>query len=111
MKELIQEALEHIFEDNKWQLEISDISEYIDSTDLSDVGFMIEFKKVDKLVVFDNRESFTGGDIGMKLNGNIDVGFVVYVEEGYLSALECYTYGTELPREIVSFKPYKMNLT
>lgn len=58
------------------------------------VGFMTELRKCDALKLFGNSVSLRWGRVGARIGRpSVDTGYLLYVEDGYLAAIEGYTYG------------------
>lgn len=76
----------------------------VSERNFSEVGFITEIKPHSRPLLLASRENFTGGDIHIKLNGSIATGYVFYIKDGYLDAIEGHTYGGDLwPTTIHSF--------
>ena len=58
------------------------------------------------LKVESDDSSYKWGKLGAKLNGTIDTGYLIYVDCGYLHALEGYTYAEEWPEDISEIETY-----
>jgi hypothetical protein len=55
--------------------------------------------------------SFTGGRVGATINSNIEIGFVFYIRNGCVDAIEGYTYGEEWPDSITNFDLYLIDFS
>lgn len=74
------------------------------------VGFLTYLNKDNSLKITDENQSFEWGNIGAKLNDNkIDVGFLIYVKNGFIDAIEGYTYDVDWPNEITNIEFYEIN--
>ncbi len=74
------------------------------------VGFLTYLNKNKSLKITDENKSFEWGNIGAKLNDKkIDVGFLIYVKNGFIDAIEGYTYDIDWPKEITSIEFYEIN--
>lgn len=71
------------------------------------IGFISQLNPKD-LKIVNGSQDFIGGTVGAKLNGKIDAGFLVYVKNSYIDALEGYTYGEDWPEIIETFELYLM---
>lgn len=76
----------------------------------SGVGFITEFKQQDELRIGRNNESYTGGEVGAKLNFSIDTGYLFYVKNDHLISIEGYTFGDSWPEKLESVETYKSDL-
>lgn len=76
------------------------------SRDYTGVGFIVEFEKSEKLKVCGVNESCKFGGLGAKLNCSIDTGYLFYVEKGFLTSIEGYTYAEDWPDSISEIDIY-----
>ncbi len=73
------------------------------------VGFLTEFEPSEELKLFADGVTLRWGKVGARLNASkIETGYVVYVDNGYLTTIEGYTYGEEWPERIDSFELYEL---
>lgn len=77
---------------------------------LTGVGFFADFERNEALHVFGDMRSVRWGKVGARLNAErIETGYLVYVDKGYLTGLEGYTYGgQEWPDEITDVEVYDL---
>jgi hypothetical protein len=76
---------------------------------LTNVGFLTEFEFSEELMVFASDISLRWGKIGARLNETkIETGYLVYVDGGYITTVEGYTYGDEWPRQIDRVQLYDL---
>lgn len=61
----------------------------------SEVGFITSFVRNGAAKLFDSNTSLRWGKVVGRLNSEVDVDFVVYVEDGYVIDLEGVTFGGE----------------
>jgi hypothetical protein len=93
---------------NSQNLDISDLESKLHATeiegrDFSAVGFLTDLRPT--LNIFLSGTSFTGGNVDVRINETIDTGYVLYIKNGYLEAIEGYTYGGDLwPSKIECFR-------
>jgi hypothetical protein len=74
------------------------------------LGFFTEFESSDELRLFAPSISFRWGKLGARLGPtNVDTGYSVYVEDGYLVGIEGHTYGTQWPAEMDDFSLYELS--
>jgi hypothetical protein len=53
--------------------------------------------------------SFRWGDIAGTLNGNVRIGFVFYIDDGYLTSGEGFTFGIESwPETVTSYDLFRI---
>ena len=77
--------------------------------ELSGLGFLAEFERSEELKLFDAEVSLRWGKVGARLNASkIETGYLVYVDDGYITAVEGYTYGDEWPDEVEQIELYEM---
>jgi hypothetical protein len=74
------------------------------------VGFLTEFERSPELKLFDAQASLRWGDIGARLNATrTETGYLVYVDGGYITAVEGYTYsGEKWPTQVESIEWYEL---
>ncbi len=83
------------------QLKAASVSE----RKMTGVGFYTKFKIPKKLKGIPNKESIKFGDVVAEISRlNHGAGFLLYIENGYLSMLEGYCYDEKWPEEILNFK-------
>jgi hypothetical protein len=82
----------------------SDLS--IRNREFTGVGFVTDLELSVKLQVSEKSESYKWSDLGAKLNSSIDTGYLVYVENGYVTAIEGYTYVEDWPCSIFKIETY-----
>lgn len=71
---------------------------------ITEVGFITHLAETGSTKLFKDKTSFRWGQVVGRLNATIDVDFVVYVDNGYLTTIEGTTFGGEnWPLEIVQF--------
>lgn len=69
------------------------------------VGFLTELESSEELRVSAEDVSFVWDEMGATLNEILDVGFVVFIKNGYVKTIEGYTFGTvEWPSNISDFE-------
>ena len=76
----------------------------------SGAGFITELANHAELKIGKCDESYSGGEVGAKLNSEIDSGYLFYIKNGYISSIEGYTFGDAWPDEISSVETYKSDL-
>jgi hypothetical protein len=74
-------------------------------------GFLTEFERSEELRLFGDGTSLRWGRIGAKLNASkIETGYLVYVDDGFVTTVEGYTYGDEWPHQIEKIELYELKL-
>jgi len=74
----------------------------------TEAGFFVDFRKHDSLKVGESGEKYGWGEIGGRLNGQVHVGFEFYINEGYITMIEGFTYEWPTwPDEIHSYELFK----
>jgi hypothetical protein len=77
--------------------------------ELTGVGFLTEFEPSENLHLFDADVSLRWGKIGARLNASkVETGYLVYVDDGYVTTVEGYTYGDEWPDQVEQFELYEL---
>lgn len=72
-------------------------------------GFFTEFEPSQELKLFDSGVSMRWGKVGAKLNASkLDTGYLVYVDDGYVTTIEGYTYGEDWPHEVEELELYEL---
>lgn len=72
------------------------------------IGFMTEFERDEALRLFDEPKSLRWSKAAARLNSDqMETGYIVYVDNGYLTSLEGFTYGgAEWPKEVTEAEVY-----
>lgn len=77
--------------------------------DFTGVGFLTELEPSVGLKVFESGIRLRWGKVGARLNASkVETGFLVYVDDGYVSTVEGYTYGDEWPNKVEAFELYEL---
>jgi hypothetical protein len=73
------------------------------------VGILTEFEPSQEVKLFADGVSLRWGKVGVRLNAStIETSYVVYVDNGYLTTIEGYTYGNDWPESISSIELYEL---
>ena len=73
--------------------------------DHTEVGFITSFARTSETRLFDEPVSIRWGKVVGRLNLTTDADFIIYVDEGYLVAVEGCTFGGEpWPEEVAEFE-------
>jgi hypothetical protein len=84
----------------------------VSSREFTGAGFLTDFQRTDELKLFDESVSLRWGKVGARLNASqTDTGYLVYIDEGYLSMIEGYTYGEDWPVEVEQLEIYDLEQT
>jgi hypothetical protein len=79
--------------------------------DFTGIGFLTHFEPSDEAKLFADNVTLRWGNVGARLNASkISTGYVVYVDNGYLTTLEGYAYDEDWPAPITSFEVYDLKL-
>ncbi len=106
LNNLEQAALVRFFESEGFGKVNRDVSQIkIVDRHLTGKGFIAQLLP-NEVIVLNGPSSFTGGIVGAKVNGNIDIGFLFFIKDGYVDAIEGFTYGEEWPDEIKTVEVY-----
>lgn len=77
--------------------------------ELTGTGFLTEFERSEELKLFDDGVSLRWGGSGARLNASkLETGYLVYVDDGYVTAVEGYTYGEGWPDQVVQIEMYEL---
>ena len=71
-------------------------------------SYLVKLVKVDDLKIPKNNKTYIDKTLGAKLNGNIEVGFFIHVEDGYLRKVEGYTFYEDCPEKIESVEFFEI---
>jgi hypothetical protein len=108
-------VIESFLADRSFELKKSTVN--FDAVKISDreftgVGFLTEFERSVELKLFEDKFSLRWGRVGARLNtSKLETGYLIYVDGGYLTTVEGYTYGDEWPKEIEHIELYKLKLS
>ena len=73
------------------------------------IGFITELKRSEELQLFGSGVSFRWGRVGARLNGaKMETGYLIYIDAGYLTTIDGYTYGDEWPALIDESELYTL---
>jgi hypothetical protein len=73
------------------------------------VGFLTELQRSPELKLFEDGVSMRWGKVGARLNATkIETGYLVYVDDGYVTSIEGYTYGDEWPTNVEEAEFYEL---
>lgn len=74
-------------------------------------GFMTEFERSEELKLFASGISLRWGNVGARLNASrLETGYLIYVDDGYVTAVEGYTYGDVWPDHVDRIELYELKL-
>lgn len=77
----------------------------VEERSVTEVGFITTFVRNTDSKLFDGDISMRWGKVGGRINSKVDVDFLVYVDDGYLTGVEAVTFGGESwPSLINEFK-------
>lgn len=83
----------------------------VSDREFTGAGFLTEFERSQELNLFDDGVSLRWGKVGARLNASkIETAYLVYVDNGYLTSVEGYTYGDEWPSQIDQMELYELKL-
>src|SRR5688572_16216057 len=76
---------------------------------MTGVGFLTELERSEELRVFGETISLRWSKAGARLNdAGIETRYLVYVDEGYITCVEGYTYGDEWPASVDRIDMYEV---
>ncbi len=67
-------------------------------------GFITDFCTLNILRIGPRQESYQFSDISATINADIDTGYVIYIENGYIKTLEGFTYEADWPDHVASIR-------
>lgn len=67
----------------------------VEERSVNEVGFITSFVRNTAAKFFGDTTSMRWGNVAGRLNGEVDVDFVVYVDHGYVTGVEGVTFGGE----------------
>ena len=74
------------------------------SREFSGFGFFTNFEITDKSLKLTERQNFELGNVQLKLEGlKLGAGFVLFIRDGLIKTLECYTYDEPWPTSIATY--------
>ena len=77
--------------------------------ELTGIGFLTEFEPSEQLKLFEAGFSLRWGKVGARLNAaKVETGYLVYVDDGYVTTVEGYTYGDEWPDQVEQSELYEL---
>jgi hypothetical protein len=77
--------------------------------DYTGIGFLTEFERSSELKLFADGVCLRWGKVGARLNASkIETGYVLYVDNGYLTTIEGYTYREDWPDDVDSIEIYEL---
>ena len=84
------------------------LSVNVKNREFSGVGFMSYLCTESAPVIDVELNSFNWGKVGIKINNSIDTGYLLYIEGGYITAIEGYTYDEEWPKSVTKIELYEL---
>jgi hypothetical protein len=81
----------------------------VSDREFTGAGFLTEFEQSEELKLFDDGVSLRWGKVGARLNASrLETGYLVYVDDGYVTTVEGYTYGDEWPNRVEQIELYEL---
>jgi hypothetical protein len=81
----------------------------VSGREFTGAGFLTEFERSKELKLFDDGVSLRWGKVGARLNASkLESGYLVYVDDGYVTGIEGYTYGDEWPAQVEEIELYEL---
>ncbi len=110
LNKLEQELLKHFLkkENIKFSNQFNFEKIKVSKRNITGVGFLTYIEKTNLLRIIEQKKSFKYGKIGAKLNYDIEVGFLIYIDEGYIMTIEGYTYDVAWPNKIEKIEFYEI---
>ena len=77
--------------------------------ELTGAGFLTDFERSEELKLFADGVSLQWGKVGARLNASsLETGYLIYIDDGYLTTIEGYTYGEEWPDNVEQMELYQL---
>lgn len=74
-------------------------------------GFLTEFERSKGTRLFQPGTTLRWGKVGARLNAaKLETGYIVYVDDGYVTTVEGYTYGDPWPERVENIELYTLTL-
>ncbi len=109
LNELEIAVIKKFFESEQMESDSNLIDVQVVNRNFTPVGFFTRLEP-SKVLISNFSKNFTGGRVGAIINNRIDVGFVMYIKDGFLKTIEGHIFGDELwPEKIDSFEIYLIN--
>lgn len=81
----------------------------VSSREYTGLGFLTELESAEELKLFKDGVSLRWGNVGARLNASRqETGYLVYVDNGYVTAVEGYTYGDDWPDQVEQIELYEL---
>lgn len=81
----------------------------VSSREYTGAGFLTEFEPTQELKLFGDGVSLRCGNVGARLNvSRQETGYLIYVDDGYVTAVEGYTYGDDWPDRVEQIELYEL---
>jgi hypothetical protein len=81
----------------------------VNDREFTGAGFLTEFDRSDALRLFPSEVNLRWGKVGARLNAaKVETGYLVYVDGGFITAIEGYTYGDEWPTRVDAIELYEL---
>jgi len=81
----------------------------VSDREFTGAGFFTEFERSEETKLFDDEVSLRWGKVGARLNASkVETGYLVYVDGGYLTTVEGYTYGDGWPDKVEQIEVYEL---
>lgn len=81
----------------------------VSEREFTGAGFLTELERSEELKLFDDGVSLRWGKVGARLNvSKLETGYLVYVDDGYVTTVEGYTYGDEWPAQVEQIELYEL---
>lgn len=96
------------------ELQPASRSANLDGTNVTDrtftgAGFLTEFERSTETRLFEPGTTLRWGKVGARLNTvKLETGYVVYVDDGYVTTVEGYTYGEPWPERVENIELYTL---
>lgn len=81
----------------------------VSEREFTGLGFLTEFERSPELKLFEDGFTLRWGKVGGRLNASrLETGYLVYIDDGYVTTVEGYTYGDTWPAQVDKIELYEL---
>lgn len=97
---------------NFWKSSVDLDKVLVKAREYTGTGCITEFRLSGELQLLGSRDSRRWGNVGARVSSlnteGLDLGFLIYIDDGFLTCMESYTYGEAWPDHINGFELYDL---